>query len=107
MSRTFLLQQRSQSEKQTYLEEMHLEDTARFCPKEERESKQTSFRDQNLRQDQKGAFKTPSRSTLKREMGMQLVKICVVLGTDGDIKLFLFPGKHEIGACWNHENMTC
>uniref|UniRef100_A0A9L0T1I5 Uncharacterized protein n=2 Tax=Equus TaxID=9789 RepID=A0A9L0T1I5_HORSE len=51
---------------------MHLEDTARFCPKEERESKQTSFRDQNLRQDQKGAFKTPSRSTLKREMGMQL-----------------------------------
>uniref|UniRef100_A0A7N9C6N0 Rho guanine nucleotide exchange factor 33 n=1 Tax=Macaca fascicularis TaxID=9541 RepID=A0A7N9C6N0_MACFA len=33
---------------------MHLEDTTRFCPKEERESEQTSFSDQNPRQDQKG-----------------------------------------------------
>uniref|UniRef100_A0A2R8MUW1 DH domain-containing protein n=1 Tax=Callithrix jacchus TaxID=9483 RepID=A0A2R8MUW1_CALJA len=59
--RTFPPQQRSQSEKQTYLEvrrEMHLEDTTRFCPKEERESEQTSFSDQNPRQDQKGGFRS-------------------------------------------------
>lgn len=36
MSRTFFPQQSSQSEKQTYLEEMHLENATRLYPKEER-----------------------------------------------------------------------
>uniref|UniRef100_A0A2K6LAY6 Rho guanine nucleotide exchange factor 33 n=1 Tax=Rhinopithecus bieti TaxID=61621 RepID=A0A2K6LAY6_RHIBE len=61
---------RSQSEKQTYLEvrrEMHLEDTTRFCPKEERESEQTSFSDQNPRQDQKGGFRSSFRKLFKKK----------------------------------------
>ncbi|XP_021109407.1 rho guanine nucleotide exchange factor 33 isoform X3 [Heterocephalus glaber] len=69
-SRTFFPQQRSQSEKQTYLEvrrEMHLEDTTRFCPKEERESEQTSFSDQNPRQDQKGGFRSSFRKLFKKK----------------------------------------
>ncbi|XP_004410060.1 PREDICTED: rho guanine nucleotide exchange factor 33 isoform X1 [Odobenus rosmarus divergens] len=68
--RTFFPQQRSQSEKQTYLEvrrEMHLEDTTRFCPKEERESEQTSFSDQNPRQDQKGGFRSSFRKLFKKK----------------------------------------
>ncbi|XP_075391553.1 rho guanine nucleotide exchange factor 33 [Tenrec ecaudatus] len=70
--RTFFPQQRSQSEKQTYLEvrrEMHLEDTTRFCPKEERESEQTSFSDQNPRQDQKGGFRSSFRKLFKKKNG--------------------------------------
>ncbi|XP_060165294.1 rho guanine nucleotide exchange factor 33 isoform X3 [Globicephala melas] len=68
--RTFFPQQRSQSEKQTYLEvrrEMHLEDATRFCPKEERESEQTSFSDQNPRQDQKGGFRSSFRKLFKKK----------------------------------------
>ncbi|XP_049726255.1 rho guanine nucleotide exchange factor 33 isoform X1 [Elephas maximus indicus] len=68
--RTYFPQQRSQSEKQTYLEvrrEMHLEDTTRFCPKEERESEQTSFSDQNPRQDQKGGFRSSFRKLFKKK----------------------------------------
>ncbi|XP_066863860.1 rho guanine nucleotide exchange factor 33 [Kogia breviceps] len=65
--RSFFPQQRSQSEKQTYLEEMHLEDTTRFCPKEERESEQTSFSDQNPRQDQKGGFRSSFRKLFKKK----------------------------------------
>ncbi|XP_058134406.1 rho guanine nucleotide exchange factor 33 isoform X1 [Dasypus novemcinctus] len=68
--RTFFPQQRSQSEKQTYLEvrrEMHLEDSTRFCPKEERESEQTSFSDQNPRQDQKGGFRSSFRKLFKKK----------------------------------------
>ncbi|XP_012873351.1 PREDICTED: rho guanine nucleotide exchange factor 33 [Dipodomys ordii] len=65
--RTFFPQQRSQSEKQTYLEEMHLEDTTRFCPREERESEQTSFSDQNPRQDQKGGFRSSFRKLFKKK----------------------------------------
>uniref|UniRef100_A0A8C9ABV6 Uncharacterized protein n=1 Tax=Prolemur simus TaxID=1328070 RepID=A0A8C9ABV6_PROSS len=57
---------------------MRLEDTTRFCPKEERESEQTSFSDQHPRQDQKRAFTAPSASSLKRKMGTQLLKISVV-----------------------------
>ncbi|XP_004451304.1 rho guanine nucleotide exchange factor 33 isoform X5 [Dasypus novemcinctus] len=67
--RTFFPQQRSQSEKQTYLEEMHLEDSTRFCPKEERESEQTSFSDQNPRQDQKGGFRSSFRKLFKKKNG--------------------------------------
>ncbi|XP_049726256.1 rho guanine nucleotide exchange factor 33 isoform X2 [Elephas maximus indicus] len=70
--RTYFPQQRSQSEKQTYLEvrrEMHLEDTTRFCPKEERESEQTSFSDQNPRQDQKGGFRSSFRKLFKKKNG--------------------------------------
>ncbi|XP_057648512.1 rho guanine nucleotide exchange factor 33 isoform X2 [Chionomys nivalis] len=70
--RTFFPQQRSQSEKQTYLEvrrEMHLEDATRFCPKEERESEQTSFSDQNPRQDQKGGFRSSFRKLFKKKNG--------------------------------------
>ncbi|XP_066234543.1 rho guanine nucleotide exchange factor 33 [Saccopteryx leptura] len=70
VSRTYFPQQRSQSEKQTYLEvrrEMHLEDTTRFCPKEERESEQTSFSDQNPRQDQKGGFRSSFRKLFKKK----------------------------------------
>nr|XP_042122911.1 rho guanine nucleotide exchange factor 33 [Peromyscus maniculatus bairdii] len=66
----FFPQQRSQSEKQTYLEvrrEMHLEDATRFCPKEERESEQTSFSDQNPRQDQKGGFRSSFRKLFKKK----------------------------------------
>ncbi|XP_073905641.1 rho guanine nucleotide exchange factor 33 isoform X3 [Castor canadensis] len=65
--RAFFPQQRSQSEKQTYLEEMHLEDTTRFCPKDERESEQTSFSDQNPRQDQKGGFRSSFRKLFKKK----------------------------------------
>ncbi|XP_054423566.1 rho guanine nucleotide exchange factor 33 isoform X1 [Pteronotus mesoamericanus] len=68
--RAYFPQQRSQSEKQTYLEvrrEMHLEDTTRFCPKEERESEQTSFSDQNPRQDQKGGFRSSFRKLFKKK----------------------------------------
>ncbi|XP_070091695.1 rho guanine nucleotide exchange factor 33 isoform X18 [Equus caballus] len=70
--RTFFPQQRSQSEKQTYLEvrrEMHLEDATRFCPKDERESEQTSFSDQNPRQDQKGGFRSSFRKLFKKKNG--------------------------------------
>ncbi|KAF6102127.1 Rho guanine nucleotide exchange factor 33 [Phyllostomus discolor] len=70
--RAYFPQQRSQSEKQTYLEvrrEMHLEDTTRFCPKEERESEQTSFSDQNPRQDQKGGFRSSFRKLFKKKNG--------------------------------------
>ncbi|XP_073905643.1 rho guanine nucleotide exchange factor 33 isoform X5 [Castor canadensis] len=70
--RAFFPQQRSQSEKQTYLEvrrEMHLEDTTRFCPKDERESEQTSFSDQNPRQDQKGGFRSSFRKLFKKKNG--------------------------------------
>ncbi|XP_051698938.1 rho guanine nucleotide exchange factor 33 isoform X9 [Oryctolagus cuniculus] len=67
--RTFFPQQRSQSEKQTYLEDMHLEDSTRFCPKEERESEQTSFSDQNPRQDQKGGFRSSFRKLFKKKNG--------------------------------------
>ncbi|CAH6779603.1 Arhgef33 [Phodopus roborovskii] len=67
--RTFFPQQRSQSEKQTYLEEMHLEDATRFCPKEERESEQTSFSDQTPRQDQKGGFRSSFRKLFKKKNG--------------------------------------
>uniref|UniRef100_A0A8C5JY85 Rho guanine nucleotide exchange factor 33 n=1 Tax=Jaculus jaculus TaxID=51337 RepID=A0A8C5JY85_JACJA len=67
--RNFFPQQRSQSEKQTYLEEMHLEDATRFCPKEERESEQTSFSDQNPRQDQKGGFRSSFRKLFKKKNG--------------------------------------
>ncbi|KAK1333131.1 hypothetical protein QTO34_006668 [Cnephaeus nilssonii] len=48
-------------------EEMHLEDTTRFCPKEERESEQTSFNDQNPRQDQKGGFRSSFRKLFKKK----------------------------------------
>ncbi|XP_025782977.1 rho guanine nucleotide exchange factor 33 [Puma concolor] len=47
--------------------EMHLEDTTRFCPKEERESEQTSFSDQNPRQDQKGGFRSSFRKLFKKK----------------------------------------
>uniref|UniRef100_A0A7N9IEE5 Rho guanine nucleotide exchange factor 33 n=3 Tax=Boreoeutheria TaxID=1437010 RepID=A0A7N9IEE5_MACFA len=46
---------------------MHLEDTTRFCPKEERESEQTSFSDQNPRQDQKGGFRSSFRKLFKKK----------------------------------------
>ncbi|XP_037663215.1 rho guanine nucleotide exchange factor 33 isoform X4 [Choloepus didactylus] len=77
--RTFFPQQRSQSEKQTYLEvrrEMHLEDTTRFCPKEERESEQTSFSDQNPRQDQKGGFRSSFRKLFKKKNGNATEDFC-------------------------------
>uniref|UniRef100_A0AC11E1E9 Rho guanine nucleotide exchange factor 33 n=3 Tax=Artiodactyla TaxID=91561 RepID=A0AC11E1E9_SHEEP len=45
---------------------MHLEDATRFCPKEERESEQTSFSDQNPRQDQKGGFRSSFRKLFKK-----------------------------------------
>ncbi|KAL0621017.1 Rho guanine nucleotide exchange factor 33 [Plecturocebus cupreus] len=48
-------------------QEMHLEDTTRFCPKEERESEQTSFSDQNPRQDQKGGFRSSFRKLFKKK----------------------------------------
>ncbi|XP_055986561.1 rho guanine nucleotide exchange factor 33 [Sorex fumeus] len=67
--RTFFPQQRSQSEKQPYLEEMHLEDATRFCPKDERESEQTSFSDQNPRPDQKGGFRSSFRKLFKKKDG--------------------------------------
>ncbi|KAB1267255.1 Rho guanine nucleotide exchange factor 33 [Camelus dromedarius] len=47
--------------------EMHLEDATRFCPKEERESEQTSFSDQNPRQDQKGGFRSSFRKLFKKK----------------------------------------
>uniref|UniRef100_G1QF80 Rho guanine nucleotide exchange factor 33 n=1 Tax=Myotis lucifugus TaxID=59463 RepID=G1QF80_MYOLU len=50
-------------------QEMHLEDTTRFCPKEERESEQTSFSDQNPRQDQKGGFRSSFRKLFKKKNG--------------------------------------
>ncbi|XP_033619555.1 rho guanine nucleotide exchange factor 33-like isoform X2 [Fukomys damarensis] len=53
---------------------MHLEDTTRFCPKEERESEQTSFSDQNPRQDQKGGFRSSFRKLFKKK---RLKYICV------------------------------
>lgn len=59
-----------QSEKEISLlcfQEMHLEDTTRFCPKEERESEQTSFSDQNPRQDQKGGFRSSFRKLFKKK----------------------------------------
>lgn len=46
---------------------MHLEDATRFCPKEERESEQTSFSDQNPRQDQKGGFRSSFRKLFKKK----------------------------------------
>uniref|UniRef100_A0A8C2V378 Rho guanine nucleotide exchange factor 33 n=1 Tax=Chinchilla lanigera TaxID=34839 RepID=A0A8C2V378_CHILA len=49
--------------------EMHLEDATRFCPKEERESEQTSFSDQNPRQDQKGGFRSSFRKLFKKKNG--------------------------------------
>lgn len=48
-------------------QEMHLEDATRFCPKEERESEQTSFSDQNPRQDQKGGFRSSFRKLFKKK----------------------------------------
>ncbi|KAK2092374.1 Rho guanine nucleotide exchange factor 33 [Saguinus oedipus] len=51
----------------SHLKEMHLEDTTRFCPKEERESEQTSFSDQNPRQDQKGGFRSSFRKLFKKK----------------------------------------
>ncbi|EGV93504.1 DH and coiled-coil domain-containing protein ENSP00000381780-like [Cricetulus griseus] len=48
-------------------DEMHLEDATRFCPKEERESEQTSFSDQNPRQDQKGGFRSSFRKLFKKK----------------------------------------
>ncbi|XP_074060392.1 rho guanine nucleotide exchange factor 33 [Macrotis lagotis] len=69
--RTFFPPQRSQSEKQAYLEvrrEIHVEDNTRFCPKEERESEQTSFSDQHpSRQDQKGGFRSSFRKLFKKK----------------------------------------
>ncbi|XP_035314368.1 rho guanine nucleotide exchange factor 33 isoform X1 [Cricetulus griseus] len=49
------------------VKEMHLEDATRFCPKEERESEQTSFSDQNPRQDQKGGFRSSFRKLFKKK----------------------------------------
>ncbi|XP_005391100.1 PREDICTED: rho guanine nucleotide exchange factor 33 [Chinchilla lanigera] len=49
------------------MKEMHLEDATRFCPKEERESEQTSFSDQNPRQDQKGGFRSSFRKLFKKK----------------------------------------
>ncbi|ERE68172.1 rho guanine nucleotide exchange factor 33-like protein [Cricetulus griseus] len=51
----------------SHLKEMHLEDATRFCPKEERESEQTSFSDQNPRQDQKGGFRSSFRKLFKKK----------------------------------------
>ncbi|XP_031806246.1 rho guanine nucleotide exchange factor 33 isoform X8 [Sarcophilus harrisii] len=69
--RNFFPPQRTQSEKQTYLEvrrEIHVEDNTRFCPKEERESEQTSFSDQHpSRQDQKGGFRSSFRKLFKKK----------------------------------------
>uniref|UniRef100_A0A9L0SUI5 Rho guanine nucleotide exchange factor 33 n=2 Tax=Equus TaxID=9789 RepID=A0A9L0SUI5_HORSE len=47
---------------------MHLEDATRFCPKDERESEQTSFSDQNPRQDQKGGFRSSFRKLFKKKV---------------------------------------
>uniref|UniRef100_A0A8C8XKX4 Uncharacterized protein n=1 Tax=Panthera leo TaxID=9689 RepID=A0A8C8XKX4_PANLE len=45
---------------------MHVEDTIRFCPKEERESEQTSFRIKPPDKNRKGIFTSSSTSSLKR-----------------------------------------
>lgn len=57
----------SQNKNQSYLEEMHLEDTTRFCSKEERESEQTSFSHQNPRQDQKEGFHSSFHKLFKKK----------------------------------------
>uniref|UniRef100_A0A9L0RJM1 Rho guanine nucleotide exchange factor 33 n=1 Tax=Equus caballus TaxID=9796 RepID=A0A9L0RJM1_HORSE len=49
---------------------MHLEDATRFCPKDERESEQTSFSDQNPRQDQKGGFRSSFRKLFKKKWAL-------------------------------------
>uniref|UniRef100_F6PRP1 Rho guanine nucleotide exchange factor 33 n=1 Tax=Monodelphis domestica TaxID=13616 RepID=F6PRP1_MONDO len=66
--RNFFPPQRTQSEKQTYLEEIHVEDNTRFCPKEERECEQTSFSDQHpSSRDQKGGFRSSFRKLFKKK----------------------------------------
>uniref|UniRef100_A0A8C7B2J7 Uncharacterized protein n=1 Tax=Neovison vison TaxID=452646 RepID=A0A8C7B2J7_NEOVI len=44
---------------------MHVEDTTRFCPKEERESKQTSFRIKTPDQTKRGIFTSTNHSFRK------------------------------------------
>uniref|UniRef100_F7BWU0 Rho guanine nucleotide exchange factor 33 n=2 Tax=Ornithorhynchus anatinus TaxID=9258 RepID=F7BWU0_ORNAN len=90
--RNFFPPQRSQSEKQTYLEELHVEDTTRFCPKEERESEQTSFSDQNPRQDQKGGFRSSFRKLFKKKSsGSEYREI-----TNGSLSMEPSPTKQDL-----------
>ncbi|XP_066479723.1 rho guanine nucleotide exchange factor 33 [Tiliqua scincoides] len=57
--------QRGVGEKQSFLEEMHLEDHTRFSHRDDNE--QTSFSNHNPRQEQKGGFRSSFRKLFKKK----------------------------------------
>ncbi|XP_015273543.1 PREDICTED: rho guanine nucleotide exchange factor 33 [Gekko japonicus] len=63
--RNYFPPQRGAGEKQSFLEEMHLEDNTRFSHRDDNE--QTSFSNHNPRQEQKGGFRSSFRKLFKKK----------------------------------------